>query len=47
MYPLIRLTSRRDLMGDFANPVWLAALVWMLFLGISAANIWLVVQLFI
>jgi manganese transport protein len=47
MFPLIRLTSRSDLMGDFVNPVWLAALVWMLFLGISAANIWLVVQLFI
>jgi len=47
MYPLIRLTSRRDLMGDFVNPVWLAALAWMLFLGISAANVWLVVQLFL
>jgi len=47
MFPLIRLTSRRDLMGDFVNPVWLAALVWMLFLGISAANTWLVIQLFI
>ncbi|WP_034294700.1 Nramp family divalent metal transporter [Herbaspirillum sp. RV1423] len=47
MYPLIRLTSRRDLMGDFVNQMWTAALVWILFLGISAANVWLVIQLFI
>jgi len=46
MYPLIRLTSRRDLMGDFANSWLTAALAWVLFLGISAANVWLVVQLF-
>jgi len=47
MYPLIRLTSRRDVMGDFANTWTTAALAWVLFLGISAANVWLVVQLFV
>lgn len=46
MYPLIRLTSRRDLMGDFVNSPWTAALAWGLFLGISVANVWLVVRLF-
>ena len=47
MYPLIRLTSRRDLMGEFANSPFTAALAWVLFLSISAANIWLVIQLFV
>lgn len=46
MYPLIRLTSRRDLMGEFVNSPWTSALAWSLFIGISAANGWLVVQLF-
>ena len=42
-----KLTSRRDVMGDFANTWTTAALAWVLFLGISAANVWLVVQLFV
>ncbi|MBB3212398.1 manganese transport protein [Herbaspirillum sp. Sphag1AN] len=46
MYPLIRLTSRRDIMGEFVNLWWTSALSWVLFIGISAANLWLVVQLF-
>ena len=46
MYPLIRLTSRRDLMGELANPWWVALAAWILFAVISAANVWLVVQVF-
>ncbi|MGZ9709713.1 Nramp family divalent metal transporter [Glaciimonas sp. GNP009] len=46
MYPLIKLTSRRDLMGVFANSLTTSALSWMLFVVISAANIWLVLQAF-
>ncbi|MGI4850115.1 MAG: Nramp family divalent metal transporter [Janthinobacterium lividum] len=46
MYPLIRLTGRRDLMGRFANSGLTAALSWGLFLLISAANFWLVMQVF-
>jgi manganese transport protein len=44
IYPLLRLTSRRDLMGAFVNAWWTSALSWCLFVVISAANAWLVLQ---
>jgi manganese transport protein len=44
MYPLVRFTSRRDLMGPFVNAWWTTILAWFLFAGISAANVWLVWQ---
>jgi manganese transport protein len=44
MYPLIRFTSSRELMGPFVNPRLVAVGGWLLFGMISAANIWLVVQ---
>jgi manganese transport protein len=44
MYPLIRLTGRRDLMGSFVNAWWTSALAWFLFAVISAANVWMVWQ---
>ena len=44
MWPLIRLTSSRSLMGVFANGPFLKLLAWSLFLVISAANVWLVVK---
>jgi manganese transport protein len=44
MYPLIRLTGRRDLMGSFVNAWWTSALAWFLFVVISAANAWMVWQ---
>jgi manganese transport protein len=44
IYPLLRLTSRRDLMGTFVNAWWTSALSWCLFVVISAANAWLVLQ---
>ncbi|WP_408158539.1 Nramp family divalent metal transporter [Herbaspirillum lusitanum] len=46
MYPLIRLTNRRDLMGDLVNSWLVKAVAWLLFVTISAANIWLVIQVF-
>lgn len=46
MYPLIRLTGRSDVMGKFANSPLTTVLSWALFLIISAANAWLVAQVF-
>jgi manganese transport protein len=44
LYPLIRMTGDRKLMGEFANKLPTRAIAWALFVVISAANIWLVVQ---
>lgn len=46
MYPLIRLTGRRDVMGVFVNSPLTTGLSWSLFGIISAANLWLVAQAF-
>ena len=42
MWPLIRFTSSRALMGPFANGPVLKLLAWSLFAAISVANLWLV-----
>ena len=42
MWPLIRFTSSRAMMGPFANGPVLKLLAWGLFAVISVANIWLV-----
>lgn len=44
LYPLIRFTGQRGIMGNFANTWWVAGLSWFLFAVVSAANAWLVVQ---
>jgi manganese transport protein len=44
LYPLIRMTNDRSLMGDFTNRLPTRMLAWMLFGVISAANLWLVAQ---
>jgi manganese transport protein len=44
LYPLIRMTSDRSLMGEFANTLLTRFVAWTLFVVISAANLWLVVQ---
>jgi manganese transport protein len=44
LYPLIRMTSDRGLMGTFANKPHMKLVAWALFVVISAANVWLVVQ---
>lgn len=42
MWPLIRFTSDRSLMGGFANGRAMRGLAWTLFAVISVANVWLV-----
>jgi manganese transport protein len=44
MWPLIRFTDSRKLMGDFANSSLTRVTAWVLFVVISAANAWLVLQ---
>ncbi|WP_448098111.1 Nramp family divalent metal transporter [Luteibacter yeojuensis] len=44
MYPLIRFTDDRALMGGFANTRLVSYTAWCLFAVISAANVWLVAQ---
>ncbi|WP_118180339.1 Nramp family divalent metal transporter [Paraburkholderia phosphatilytica] len=44
LYPLIRMTDDRALMGAFANRWPTRIVVWTLFVLITAANLWLVVQ---
>ena len=44
LYPLIRMTNDRSLMGDFTNRLPTRLLAWMLFGVISTANLWLVAQ---
>ena len=46
LYPLIRMTDDPALMGEFANRLLTRITAWALFVVISAANIWLVVQTF-
>jgi manganese transport protein len=46
MYPLIRFTDDRALMGLFANTRLVSLSAWFLFVVISAANLWLVAQVF-
>lgn len=45
LWPLIRFTSDRGLMGEFANGRSTRMLAWTLFCVISAANLWLLLQL--
>jgi manganese transport protein len=46
LFPLIRMTDDRRLMGEFANKAMTRYLAWGLFVLITIANIWLVVQVF-
>ncbi len=45
LYPLIRMTSDKQLMGPFVNRWPTRVLVWGLFVVISAANSWLILQM--
>jgi manganese transport protein len=46
IWPLLRFTDDKTLMGPFANG-WVTKLVaWLLFVVISAANVWLVASAF-
>jgi len=46
LYPLIRFTSSRRLMGNFANGPILRGIAWLIFIAIAGANILLLRQLF-
>jgi len=45
VYPLIRFTQDKTLMGDFAVSRPVAVMAWLIFLLISAANLWLVTSI--
>ena len=45
LYPLIRMTNDRRLMGEFVNRWPTRILAWSLFAIISAANAWLILQM--
>jgi manganese transport protein len=42
LYPLIRFTSDRTLMGEFANGTLVRLVAWALFAIIAAANMWMI-----
>jgi manganese transport protein len=44
IYPLIRFTSNRRIMGVHANNVAVRTAAWTVFAGIVSANLWLIVQ---
>jgi len=46
LYPLIRMTGDQRLMGEFVNRWYTKGLAWAVFVAISAANLWLIAQLF-
>jgi manganese transport protein len=45
IYPLIRFTSSKRLMGSYASGPLLAGIAWLIFALILACNIWLLWQL--
>jgi manganese transport protein len=46
IWPLIRFTSDRKLMGAFTSGPILAGIAWLIFVAITAANIWLIAGFF-
>ena len=42
IWPLVRFTADRELMGRHVNPRWLTLAGWALFAGITLANGWLI-----
>jgi manganese transport protein len=46
VFPLVSFTSDKLKMGEFANPIWLKALAYLVAVVIAALNIWLLVQFF-
>ncbi|MEK6290907.1 MAG: divalent metal cation transporter, partial [Paraburkholderia tropica] len=47
LWPLIRMTNDRSLMGVFVNRLPTRMIAWLLFAIITAANLWLVWQTFV
>jgi manganese transport protein len=46
IWPLVRLTGDRTVMGEFANGPVLKLVAWGLFGAISVANVWLIAGMF-
>lgn len=46
VFPLVRFTSDKTKMAEFANPVWLKSLAYLVATVIASLNIWLLVQFF-
>lgn len=46
VFPLVRFTSDRVKMGEFANPRWLKALAYIVAFFIALLNVWLLVETF-
>jgi manganese transport protein len=46
VFPLVRFTSEKVKMGEFANPAWLKRLAYLVAFVIAGLNIWLLVQFF-
>jgi manganese transport protein len=44
VFPLVRFTSDRAIMGPFANRLWIKAFAWPVAVIIAGLNIWLVCQ---
>jgi manganese transport protein len=44
VFPLVRFTSDRLKMGEFANPAWLKAAAYLVAVVIGGLNVWLLVQ---
>jgi manganese transport protein len=46
VFPLVRFTSDKVKMGEFANPVWLKALAYIVAFFIALLNVWLLIETF-
>jgi manganese transport protein len=46
VFPLVAFTSDKVKMGEFANPIWLKTLAYLVAFVIAALNAWLLVQTF-
>lgn len=46
VFPLVKFTSDKVKMGEFANPMWLKSLAYLVALVIAGLNIWLLFQTF-
>lgn len=46
VFPLVRFTSDRRKMGEFASPVWLRLLAYLVAVFIAVLNVWLLVLIF-
>lgn len=46
VFPLVGFTSNKIKMGEFANPLWLKSLAYLVAVVIAALNIWLLLQIF-